>query len=193
MIRILPFLLAGCVGSHLPPAVVPVAEIKTDSVRATATHIGNGIWMTCRHVLERTQKVVLQYHETTAVLGETGPADAFVQGDWVIFHTEPPVVGPELPLNLTANIAVGEEVFVAGYGWPGSDRPGQSNLVKAEVTAPIQCEGDNVLHLCFPQSSTYPGLSGAAVIYAGHVVAILAGRMTYGMEVRQLAVRPVEP
>lgn len=186
-------LLVAC-KAPTPPAMAPVSEICTESGnRATATHFGHGVWVTNRHVLHQNQTVWLQHRQVRAYITALGDHD-LVGGDWATFRTEPPTYGPALEVNSCPPFPpVGASVWVVGYGFPGEDIAGRSNMIRATVTKPLWGMPDNVLTLRFDSEEVFPGLSGGAVIYRNEVVAVMVARVSVGAQVRQVAVRPLQP
>lgn len=184
--------LAACCTPVLPPKCLPVAEIITArGNRATATHLGGGLWLTNMHVLGDDAQAQLCGTHVDIVRQQEGN-ETSVSGDWVVFSTEPLVPAPTLGTDFTSEIPGGADVWVVGFGSANEDRAHYSNVLLAQVRT-NDYEAANVVPLLLraDHDAAYCGMSGGAVIYNNTVVAIVSGRARYSSgDVRQLAVRP---
>jgi hypothetical protein len=181
-------LLAACAAPPSPPPDrLPTAEVTTASGRrATATHLGGGLWLTCAHVLCEDVSGTLDRAPAEFLPRLRGVGTA-VSADWVVFEaSEGP---PPLPSDFHRPLPTGTWVWVSGFRGAGCLRP-ESKLIPAVVSSRATEPG--TLALRFPTDEIHPGLSGGAVLLDNVVVALLVGRADYGDEHLQIAVRPTQ-
>ena len=174
--------LASC-GTVAPATVPPLccARIETATGVATATSLGNGLWLTAQHVVSKNQIVVLAGHpdriEVVAVGDGSCPG-----GDWCFFRSGV-LLDPALPYDASGKLpARGEQVTVLGYG----GEKGELLMITARFRELRQ--GSIVLD--FPDDRVYYGISGGPVIHNGRLLGVISGRVTEDGDVFQAAARP---
>ena len=157
------------------------ARIETATGVATATSLGNGLWLTAQHVVSTDQLVLLAGHPDRIDVLTAG--DGSCPGaDWCFF-TSGVTLDPAIQYASGGPLpARGEYVTVLGYG-------GEKGELLV-ITARYREIRRGAIVLDFPDDRVYYGISGGPVIHNGRLLGVISGRVTEDGDVFQTAARP---
>ncbi len=160
-------------------ARLPIAHILVSGRSGSAVPLGDGRFITCRHLLGDTPCVIaLDGVATTAKASLEGAGDAF-ETDWVFFTVDPKPMPPRVPLVVRpiAHVRPGDTLYLVGY-WASEHEhverltESQARAIKRKAVPATVVNPSpfwigaprSLLYASSPHDRVYRGMSGGAAV-----------------------------
>ncbi|MCB0328059.1 MAG: trypsin-like peptidase domain-containing protein [Bdellovibrionales bacterium] len=173
----------GCERRYTLP---PVAHLETDTMLGSATYLGNGIWLTNRHVLEDSTDVRLDRARFRIDHIDEGEGTGF-ENDWVVFKSAYRLPG-NYPVDFEVSLPEGAELLIMGYPVNGQSRYKGMTLSARVSKTPEGIEQPENIIVLDPGAAgvqNNDGLSGSPLLWLNPktkqwtIVGIYCGSVTY--------------
>lgn len=138
-------------------------EASSAFVLGTGVALGDGLMLTCRHVLTGADQLWIEGRREDFRALAWGEGGRAFEGDWILVETESLADAPRVTLDTTTRLRWGDPVYIAGF--PSSSGRALTVLETRLTDAPATFDLDRG-HYVFcdrPADAEFSGLSGGAV------------------------------